>query len=99
MTSRYCSNKENILDSNYRNLGILPVCETFDKSEIETVLGQTGCVALRIYYSMDANYKVHAILVGVDSNDADILVNDSEKIMEKSRRCPTDCPPASDLNS
>jgi hypothetical protein len=99
MTSLYRQYKEVILATSYKNLNILPKCETFDRGDLDDILAQNDCVAIRVYYSMDSNYKVHAVIVGVDSNDADILPKDSEKIMENATRCPTTCPPASSLNS
>ncbi len=103
MTAVFRSNKETILDRNYQNQGILPICETFDKTELETLLSHPECEKLRIYYGMDENLKVHAILVGVNASDEDILPNDPNsengEIMERSTRCPVDCPPESPLNS
>jgi hypothetical protein len=98
MTSLYRQYKEIILATNYKNLNILPKCETFDRGDLDDVLKQDDCVAIRIYYSMGSDYKVHAMIVGVDSNDADILVSGAEKILENATRCPSVCPPASSLN-
>jgi hypothetical protein len=55
---------------------------------------------------MDENLLVHAILVGVNENNEDILpaetssltTTEDDPIMEQSIRCPPDCPPASPLN-
>jgi hypothetical protein len=101
MAASYRTNKETILASAYQNQNILAVCETFDRSQIDDILAQSGCTGLRIYYGMDSNDKVHAILVGVDSNEADIIFpgTDDSLIAEQGKRCPTDCPPSSDLNS
>src|SRR5437762_13461350 len=98
MTSLYRQRKEDILQTNYRNQAILAQCETFDKGDIDTLLGQTDCIALRIYYGMDSSYKVHSIIVGVDRNDNDILPSGVEKILEVGVRCPVDCPQPSSLN-
>ncbi len=101
MTTDYRADKEDILDSSYRGQGTLPICETFDKSDIETILGQSGCSKLRVYFALDANSKVRALLVGVNSNDEDMLPGESTDgyIVEEGSRCPPDCPPSSDLNS
>lgn len=100
MTERYRDYRETILGNSYKNQNILPICETFDKSYFTTLLGQSGCTAVRVYYGMDEYYKVHAIVVAVDSEDEDILAaEDAVKIIEDSRRCPDDCPPSSPLNS
>jgi hypothetical protein len=98
MTAAFRTDKETVLDSSYKNLGILPLCETFDRTEVYNLLQQTGCAAIRIYYGMDGDLKVHAVLVGVDAEDSD-MVGETNIILENSRRCPYDCPGTSDLNS
>jgi hypothetical protein len=106
MTSRFRNNKNTILSSSYQNQDVIPNCETFDKESIETVLNQEGCVAFRVYYGMDENLKIHAILVGVNGNGADILPVESSLleeepegvILEEGQRCPPYCPPTSPLN-
>ena len=104
MTALYRAQKENILATAYQEQGILPICETFDKAELETVLAREGCEAVRVYYGMDEEYKVYAILVGVNEEDEDMLPPESpmlidDYIMEKGNRCPDLCPPSSPLNS
>ena len=102
MTKEFRSEKENILDTNFKNLDILPVCETFDAAQVVSMLKNPECTGLRIYYGMDEHNKIHAILVGVNSEDEDILPPSDEPenyILERSRRCPMYCPPPSGLNS
>lgn len=106
MTARYRQYREQILATAYKNQNILPICETFDRSEIDTILGKSGCDSLRIYYGMDTAYKVHAVIVGADTNGADILpagtsltTTEDDYIAERGFRCPDQCPPDSDLNS
>ena len=107
MTARYRQHRESILDPLYQNQNILPLSETFDRAAIDALLAKTGCTALRIYYGMDEELKVHAILVGADETNQDILPpttskNDSEDdddyIYEQSVRCPPTCPDPSPLN-
>ena len=105
MTTLYRQQKENILATGYQNENILPLSETFERAAIDAILEQTGCTALRIYYGMDENYLVHAILVGVNESNEDILPStnnnllDGEDIIaEQSIRCPVDCPEPSPLN-
>ena len=106
MTTLYRQQKENILATAYQNLNVLPLCETFDRGAIDALLEQAGCTAFRIYYGMDENYLVHAILVAVNENNEDILPStqvslttaEEDLIMEQSYRCPEDCPPPSPLN-
>lgn len=105
MTERFRSNRNNILAAAYNDLDLLPLCETFSKSAVDTILEQAGCEGLRIYYGMDENLKIHAILVGVNGNNADILPMESAlttdppgTILEDGQRCPPFCPPTSPLN-
>jgi hypothetical protein len=103
MNRTYRAMKEIILDPRFQNQGILPTCETFDSNAILDLLGQPGCSSLRIYYGMDAENKVHGVLVGVDANDNDMLpLKDDEagvEILEMAKRCPSVCPPSSVLNT
>jgi hypothetical protein len=108
MTTLYRAEKENILALAYKGNKILATCETFDRAGVDDVLAQTDCVKLRIYYGMDESLKVHAIIVGVNSADEDILPSSvalasvtnggSTGILENAQRCPDDCPPSSSLN-
>jgi hypothetical protein len=99
MTTRYRQEKENILDAPNRNKGILPLSETFDRSDFDIILAQKGCVALRIYYGMDDSLTLTAIIVGVNDKNEDILPADQENgITEEGVKCPPYCPPGSPLN-
>ena len=101
MTATYRQDRETILADAYKNQNILAKCETFDRDVFDSVLAQSGCVGIRVYYGMDGNSRVHAIIVGVNSSDEDIIFpnTDNSLIIEQGVRCPVDCPPASDLNS
>ena len=106
MTTLYRQERENILATAYKNQAILPLNETFDRAAIDAILQQDGCTAFRIYYGMTQNLQVHAILVGVNENNEDILpstqtsvtTTEEDIICEQSIRCPEDCPPESPLN-
>jgi hypothetical protein len=104
MTSRYRGRRDNVLDPAYRGKNILCICETFDRSEFDTILAKPGCTGLRIYYGMDASDKVHAIIVGVNAQNEDMILSaaarggDNDDVIEEGRRCPEDCPPESILN-
>ena len=99
MTTRFRTEKENILIQSLRGQNILPICESFDRSAFDTLLAQSGCEAIRVYFSMDSSLKVKVVIVGVDGNKADILPASNEKIVEEGQRCPDICPPSSPLNS
>jgi hypothetical protein len=107
MTKRHRENKEKILHENFKSKDILPHCETFNKDLFVQIANQPGCAGIRIYYGMDADMKVHAIVVGVDDKGSDILP-ESKKVVtkdsggggtgEEGQRCPPICPPGSPLN-
>ena len=108
MTATFRQNRETILDSNYQNQDILPISETFEKSHIESILAQTGCVGLRMYPGMGTDLKTHAIFVGVNENDEDMIQvpnqtltedDDDGILVQGGVRCPEICPPESDLNN
>ncbi len=99
MTTTFRSQKEAVLKTSLQNKGILPICETYGRAAFDTILAVSGCQKVRIYFSMDADYKVKAVIVGVNSNDEDILPSGGEdRIIEDSQRCPDICPPPSPLN-
>lgn len=106
MTTLYRQESENILKPAYQNQNILARSEAFDKAAFDTLLAKNGCAGLRIYYGMDAQLKVHAIIVPIDANGDDILpsqnlmtTEEGEDIVERGLRCPDICPTASPLNS
>lgn len=108
MTALYRQEKENILALPYKNLNILPLSETFDRAAFDTLLAETGCISVRIYYGMSEDLLVHAIIVGVNESNEDILPPAQNPlstealtdyvILEQSIRCPPDCAPLSPLN-
>jgi hypothetical protein len=103
MISVYRANREAILSNEYKGQDILAYSEAFDVDAILTLIANTLCRKMRIYYGMDETKKVHAILVAVDGNGKDILPLDpgvpTPMIVEDGVRCPTLCPTPSDLNS
>ncbi len=104
MTSRYRAEKENILAPPFRDKGILPICETFDRTAFDALLSEPDCVGIRAYFCMDVELKVKLVIVGVNSKNEDILpasvavTDDEEEIVEEGQRCPPYCPPPSPLN-
>ena len=105
MTTLYRNEKENILAPAYKGQNILALCETFSRADIDYLLAEADCQQLRVYYGMDASLKVHALIVGVNSKDEDILpaqqtttTNGGAGIAEEATRCPDICPPGSGLN-
>ncbi len=107
MTALYREEMTRILDYRFESENILPLCETFDRAAFDALLNETGCTGVRIYYGMSEDLKVHAIVVGVNSDNEDILpetnlaeVSETDPvIIEEAFRCPDVCPPKSALNS
>jgi hypothetical protein len=107
MTALYRREMNTILAEPFRDQGILAVSETFDRAAFDTLLSEAGCAAVRIYYGMSADLKVHAVVVGVNSNNEDILPSsanslanddDGPVILEESQRDPMFDTPPSPLN-
>jgi hypothetical protein len=109
MTKRHRDNKEKVIHDDFKSKDLLPVCETFNKNLFLQLANQPACIGIRIYYGMDSDMKVHAIIVGVDANGADLLPalpsanaktdpGSGTGPGEEGQRCPPVCPPPSVLN-
>lgn len=104
MTTLYRDDREAILATQWQNKNILPLSETFNRAAFDTLLAKEGCEGIRIYYGMDEDSKVHAVIVAVNEDNEDILPALSaltliaEDIVEEGQRCPELCPPSSPLN-
>jgi hypothetical protein len=96
MTALYKSRKESILNPIFQSMDLLATCETFDRSAFDAVLQQQGCSQLRIYYGMDTDLKIHAIIVGVGEDGEDLLPAEPDQpntqIIDMGARCPAICP-------
>jgi hypothetical protein len=90
MTSRYRNSLSSMLTTAYENS--LLNCETFNKSDIQDLLDQTGCEKFRVYFGMDEDNVVRAIMVGVGQDNEDILSGSSSLIVEFGETCPNTCP-------
>jgi hypothetical protein len=101
MTTMYRSDKESILATDMQGKNILLNCETFLRGSIDTLLGQSGCAKIRIYFSMSDTKQVRLVIVGVNANDEDMLPGGmtDNVIVENGTACPFACPPPSPLNS
>lgn len=105
LTTRYRSNRELVLVPAHRQKNVLPVSETFDRAAIESLLAKRGCASVRVYYGMDDQLRVHAVLVPADAQGNDILPNtaaagdrEADGIVERGQRCPDICYEGSPLN-
>jgi hypothetical protein len=88
------------LTATYRNSGTLnPVLGQFlGKTKLNQLLAQSGCVGLRIYYGVDATGAPAIVVVGVSSNENDIL-GTNPKILDTALPCPPNCGNSNSLNS
>ena len=112
MTKTFRENRGKGVVPQANGLNALPLSQTFDRAAIDTLLSQPGCEKIRIYFGMDKGLKVHAIIVGVNEKDEDMLPNISTEIsvtetndddggsvvVDEGVTCPPFCPPPSHLN-
>ncbi|MDB5229621.1 MAG: hypothetical protein JWN76_426 [Chitinophagaceae bacterium] len=97
MTTRYRENKTSILAPGV-SMDILCISETFPKLAVTGLLAQEGAEFLRIYYGMDEQLDVHAIVVAADKDGKDMLTSAGltgtadDPILEEASRCPPLCP-------
>lgn len=108
MTSLFRSQRDTILAAPFQGQDILPLSETFNRFDIDTLLAKEECQALRVYLGMDESLRIRLILVAVNGNAEDILplqsqrapgMDNDDDIVEEGQRCPPGCPPPSPLNS
>jgi len=109
MTSLYRLQKDKVLQQQFVGKNILPLSETFDRAAFDAVLSQPGCVGLRIYYGMQQDLTIHALIVGVNDKNEDLIpartnnatttAETDDQIIELGQRCPDICPTESTLNS
>lgn len=66
------------------------------KNLINDILGQQGCVGIRMYHGLDENGIKQIVLVGVGANEDDLHEG---IIVDRSVLCPPRCPGLNPLNS
>jgi hypothetical protein len=100
MTTLFRDQLNNIVNPRYIGQDIIARCETFDRTIIDAILAETGCVKLRVYSGLNADLHLKVIIVGVDDQDKDILptaarLADGEEIYiaEEGISCPPYCRP------
>lgn len=72
-----------------------PAAEAFGRDAIFALLGQPGCVGLRIYHGIAGNGQRVLVLVGVDVEGKDMYLG---LLDEKGIPCPPICDESSPLN-
>ena len=66
------------------------------KNLVNSILGQTGCMGIRMYFALDKDENKQLVLVGVDANGDDMTAG---VIVDKAFPCPTTCSQKNSLNS
>lgn len=66
----------------------------FGKDILNSILGQTGCMGIRMYYGIDTDGVKQLVIVGVDADGHDL----TNLVGDLSTRCPTVCDADSALN-
>lgn len=78
--------------ANYRNQneGVADAIKAhfFGREILERILGQEGCVGIRMYYALDDKSQQQLILVGVNAEGQDM---EDGTVADRSRVCPPDC--------
>lgn len=70
--------------------------EYFSKSSVQSILDQSNCVGVRIYYGIDDLGFPRLVLVGVTADENDMV---NGVILDHGAMCPPECGVANDLNS
>lgn len=65
-----------------------------DVNDVQTIMDEEGCRAIRIYFGLDDNEDMTVVLVGVDANNNDLT---SGPLVDMALMCPTNCPTNSAL--
>ena len=89
-TKKYRDNLKDMLTNEYQ--GALSYCETLDADAVRTLLDQKGCVGFRIYYGLNDDNQVSAVLVAVNDKNEDILNGNDSVILDNLSKCPQGCP-------
>jgi hypothetical protein len=66
----------------------------FHKDQVLSMLGQPGCVGLRVYFGRNADGSPALVLTGIDAADSDL----TGEILEIHYPCPPFCGAANPLN-
>lgn len=83
--------------ANYRNANSGAIkAHTVGKNKLNSILNQTGCVGVKMYYGLDEDEAKCLVLVGVKEDGTDMT---SGVIVERNPPCPPYCDDQSALNS
>lgn len=67
----------------------------FDKDQVLALLGQSGCVGLRIHFGQEEDGSPTLLLTGIDAEGTDITTT----VLEEWWPCPPYCGAANPLNT
>lgn len=68
----------------------------FGRDALEAILNQENCIGIRYYYGLDDSNKQVMVLVGVDTDENDMV---NGELAERSLLCPPFCNDSNVLNS
>ena len=66
----------------------------FDADDVQSILDEDGCEDMRVYFALNGDDDLTAVLVGVDSNNSDLT---SGPIIDFGTICPPNCDPNTQL--
>jgi len=69
------------------------------RTKLLDLLNQSGCRGLRIYHGESSSGGREIVVVGVDSNENDILDSTNPLVLDTSVLCPPTCSNSNSLNS
>lgn len=106
LTKSFRHRKDHIVRDEFRGKHLLPNSLYFDRESFDILLSKGNCKGLRFYFGMDPQDKVSLVVVGVNTADEDMLTTSrtteetlaTDEIVDEGVRCPTTCPPDSELN-
>jgi hypothetical protein len=68
----------------------------FSKSAVQSILNQSNCTGIRMYYAIDETSKKQLVLVGVDAAGNDLFQG---LLADRATLCPTFCSTSNPLNT
>ena len=72
-----------------------PIARFFGITNLQSILNQSGCKGIRMYFGEDTSGQLQLVLCGADENGNDML----NVIVDLSVGCPSICGSSNDLNS
>jgi len=77
------------------NFSTQPKARFFGKDILTSILAQTGCKGIRMYFGQESDGTMNLVICGADANQNDML----NVIADLSAPCPSQCSTANALNS